>query len=96
MISFVINFGKYDSIRTLQRTLYVNGDKATYFDTFEVEYIQKKKKEKTIGNKTITANIYRIQANDSIMCEFFWNGFMDFMLKGKSLLVYNSLFFSID
>lgn len=96
MISFVINFGKYDSIRTHQRTLYVNGDKVTYFDTFEVEYIQKKEKEKTIGKKTITANLYRIQANDSTMCECFCNGFMDFMLKGKSLLVYNSLFFSIE
>ena len=62
----------------------------------KLNIFKKKKKEKTIGNKTITANIYRIQANDSIMCEFFCNGFMDFMLKGKSLLVYNSLFFSID
>ena len=46
LISSVINFGKYDSIRTHQRTLYVNGDKVTYFDTFEVEYIQKKKRKK--------------------------------------------------
>ena len=37
-------------------------------------------------------NIYRIQAYDSIMCGFFCAGFIDFMLKGKSLLDYTNLF----
>ena len=36
--------------------------------------------------------IYRIQAYDSIMCGYFCNGFIDFMLKGKSLLDYTNLF----
>ena len=39
-----------------------------------------------IGNKNITASIYRIQAYDSIMCGYFCIGFIDFMLKGKLLL----------
>ena len=33
-----------------------------------------------------------IQAYDSIMCGYFCIGFIDFMLKGKSLLKYINLF----
>ena len=36
-------------------------------------------------------NMYRIQAYDSIMCGYFCIGFIDFMLKGKSLLHYTNL-----
>ena len=45
-----------------------------------------------MGNKNITTNIYRIQVNDSVECEYFCNGFIDFMLKGKSLLDYANYF----
>ena len=41
-------------------------------------------------------NIYRIQACDSIMCGYFCIGFIDFMLKGKSLLDYTNLYFTND
>ena len=37
-------------------------------------------------------NIYRIQPYDSIMCGYFCIRFIDFMLKGKSLLDYTNLF----
>ena len=37
-------------------------------------------------------NIYRMLANDSIMCGYVSIGFIDFMLKGKSLLDYTSSF----
>ena len=43
-------------------------------------------------NKNIITNIYRMQAYDSIMCGYFCTGFIDFMLKGKSLLDYTNLF----
>ena len=33
-----------------------------------------------------------MQAYDLIMCEYFCNGFTDFLLKGKSLLEYQILF----
>ena len=39
--------------------LYVNGDNATYFDTFGVEYISKEIK-KIMKIKIIKGNIYRI------------------------------------
>ena len=37
-----------------------------------------------MGNKHITTNIYRIQANDSIICGHFCTRFINFMLKDKS------------
>ena len=39
-----------------------------------------------IANKNVVTNIYRIQAYDLIMCGYVCMGFIDFMLKGKSLL----------
>ena len=58
--------------------LYVNDNDLTYFDSFWVEHIPKEIR-KLIGNKTITTNIYRIQAYHSIMCRYFCVGFIDFV-----------------
>ena len=60
------------------------------FDSFGVEHVPKKI-QKFLGNKIIVTNIYRIQAYDSIMCRYFCIQFLDFMLKGKSLLHYTNL-----
>ena len=57
--------------------MYVIGDNSAYFDSFWVEHI------KFIGNKNLTANIYRIEANDSIMLGYVCIVFFDFMQKGK-------------
>ena len=54
--------------------------------------IFQKKPKKFIGNKSFVTNIYRTHAFDSIMCSYFCIGFVDFMLKGKSLLEYTNLF----
>ena len=40
----------------------------------------------------MATNIYKIQAYDSIMCRYFCIGFIDFMLKDKSLLDYKNSF----
>ena len=66
-------------------------ENVTYFDSFGVEHIPKEIK-KFIGNKNIRTNIYRIQGYYLIMCGYFCIGFIDFMLKGKSLLDYTNLF----
>ena len=66
-------------------------DEVIYFDSFGVEHIPKEIK-KFISNKNIKANIYRVQANDSIMCGYFCIGFIDFMLAGKTLTDYTKLF----
>ena len=70
-------------------------DEVIYFDSFGVEHIPKEIK-KFIGNKNIKPNIYRVQANDSIMCGYFCIGFIDFMLAGKTLIDYTSLFSTHD
>ena len=44
----------------------------------------------------IKANIFRVQANDSVMCGYFCIGFIDFMLAGKELTDYTSLFSPYD
>ena len=46
-----------------------------------------------IGNRNIAANIFRIQAYNSIMYRCFGIGFIDFMLEGKHLLQYTNLFY---
>ena len=73
----------------------MNANNIIYFDSFGVKHIPKQIK-KLIENKNIITNIYRIQAYDSIMCGYFCIGFVDFMLKGKSLLDYTNLLFPND
>ena len=87
----IINFDEYESIGTHWIALYVNAENVIYFDSFGVEHIPKEIR-KFIVNKNIKTNIYRIQAYYSIMCGYFCIGFIDFMLKGKSLLEYTNLF----
>ena len=60
------------------------------FHSFGVKHILKEIK-KFIEN--VKTNIYRIQVYDSIMCGYFCIGFIDFMLKGKSLLESTNLIF---
>ena len=43
-------------------------------------------------NKNIKANIFRIKPYDSIMCGYFCIGFINYMLKGKTLIEYANLF----
>ena len=42
------------------------------------------------------ANIFRIQANDSVMCGCFCIGFIDFMLAGKKLTDFRNLLSPYD
>ena len=69
--------------------------KLFFFDSFGVEHIPEEIK-KFIANKNIKANIFRVQANNSIMCVYFCIGFIDFMLAGKTLIDYTNLFSPFD
>ena len=62
-----------------------------YFDSFGVEHVPNKI-IKFIKNKDIIANIFRLQAHDSIMCGYFCIKFIDYMFKGKSLVDFTNLF----
>ena len=42
--------------------------------------------------KNIKANIFRVQANDSVMYGYFCIGLIDLMLAGKKLTDYTNLF----
>ena len=88
---YIINLDMYESIGTHWIALYVNATNVTFFDSFGVEHIPKEIR-KFIRNKNIITNIYRIQAYDPIMCGYFCDGFIAFMLKDKSLLEYTNSF----
>ena len=51
---------------------------------------------KKLKNLLGIANIFRVQANDSVMCGYFCIGFINFMLAGKKLTDYTSLFSPYD
>ena len=89
--AYVLNLDEFKLIGTHWIALYVNGNNIIYFGCFGAEHIPKEIK-KFIGNQNIITNIYRTQGCDSIMCGYFCIGFIDFMLKGKSLLDYTNLF----
>ena len=94
---YEINLDEFKSIGSHWKAFYVNGNigrasyDAIYCDSFGVEHIPKEVK-KFIGNKNTIKNFYRIQTYDSVMCGYFCIGFIDFILKGKSLLDYTNLF----
>ena len=80
---YIISLDEYSDIGTHWVALYVLNNYVTYFNSFGVEHILEKIKT-FIGNKIIKANIFRIQAYDSILCGYFCIGFIDFMLAGKT------------
>ena len=61
-------------------------------NSFCLEHIPKEIKEFIGHSLSITTNIFRIQAYDSIMFGYFCIGFIDFMLAGKKLTDYTNLF----
>ena len=97
--AYVINLDEYENTGTHWGSLFVKTNKAIYFDSFGIEYIPKEI-NKFINNdmtkpsslKRIKSNIFRIQAYDSIMCGYFCIEFINYMLKGKTLLDYTNLF----
>ena len=69
----------------------VNND-VSYFDSFGVEHIPREIKKFINRSLSITTNIFRIKAYDSIMCRYFCIGFIDFRLAGKTLTKFTNLF----
>ena len=82
--AYVINLDEHHDIGTHWVVLYVNtvepsskecnNKSVTYFDSFGVEHILKeimKFVRSAADNKNIIINIFRIQAYDSIMCDYF-------------------------
>ena len=69
----------------------MNGDKVTYFDSFQVEHISKTI-QKLIGNKHILASFHKIKTCTSLMCGYIIIKLIDLILKDKRLLHCTNLF----
>ena len=89
--AYVINLDENSDIGTHWIALYINAKTVTHFDSFGVEHIHKEIK-KFINNKNIVANIFRIQAYDSVMCGYFCIKFIDFMFKDNNLTDFTNIF----
>ena len=96
---YVINLDEYENTGTHWVSLFVKPKYTVYFDSFGVEYIPKEINKfinndttKSSSLKRIKSNIFSIQAYDSIMCGYFCIEFINYMLKGKTLLDYTNLF----
>ena len=93
--AYVINLDEYADVGTHWIALFSNWNEIVYFDSFGVEHVPEEIKE-FIGNKNIKANIFRVQANNSVMCGYFCIGFIDFMLAGKKLTDFRNVFFLMN
>ena len=89
--AYVINLDKFADVGTHWIALFCNKNEIVYFDSFGVKHVLEEIKE-FVGNKNITVNIFRVQANNSVMCGYFFIGFIDFMLAGKKLTDFTSIF----
>ena len=90
--AYIINLNEYSDIGTHWVSLYVYNDDVTYFDSFGVKHISKKTKKFINRPSSMKTNIFRIQAYNSIICGYFCIGFINFMLLGKTLTDFASLF----
>ena len=89
--AYVISLDEYADVGTHWIALFCNRNIIVHFNSFGVEHVPEKVKE-FIENKNIKANIFRVQANDSVMCGYFCIGFVDFMFAGKKLTDFTNFF----
>ena len=89
--AYVINLDEYENSGSRWIALFFKTNEVIYFDSFGIEHIPKEI-EHVIVNKEIKASIFRLQAYDSIMCGYYCIEFINYMLKGKTLLDYTNLF----
>ena len=92
---YVINLDEYADLGTHWIALFFNKSEIVYFDSFGVEQVPEEIKE-FVGNKNIIANIFRVQANTSVICGYFCIEFICFMIAGKKLTDFTSIFSPYD
>ena len=97
--AYVINLDEYVDVGTHWIALFCNKNDTASFDSFGVEHVPEEIKESVnrlsssaSQNKNIKANIFRVQANDSVICGYFCIRLIDFTLAGKKMTDYTSLF----
>ena len=87
----MIYLDEYENTGTHWIALFIKTNEVIYFDSFGIEHIPKEINKFIGNNKKIKPNIFRIQAYNSIMCGYFCIEFINYMLKGKTLLDYTNL-----
>ena len=85
--AYVISLDEYADVGTHWIALFCNKNEIFYFDSFGVEHFPEEIKE-FVTNKNRKTNIFRIQANNSVMC--IWS--IDFMFAGKKLTGFTNMF----
>ena len=93
--AYVINLDEYADLGTHCTALFCSRNEIIYSNSFGVEHVPEEIKE-FVGNKNTRANIFRVQANDSVICEYFCIGLIDFMLAGEKVTDCTSLFSPYD
>ena len=93
--AYVINHDEYADVVTHWTALFFSKSEIVYLDSFGVEHVPEEIKE-FVGNKNIIANIFRVQANNSVMCSYFCNGLIDLILAGKKLTDFTNLYSPYD
>ena len=92
--AYVIDLDQY-TFGTHWISLFCNRNEIFYFESFGVEHVPEEMKE-FIGNKNMKVNIFRVKANNSVMCGYFCIGFIDFMLADRNLVDITSMFSPYD
>ena len=85
--AYVINLDEYADVGAHWIALFSKRSEIAHFDSLGVEHVPEEIKD-FIGNE--------VQSNNSIMCGYFCIGFIDFMLAGKKLTDFRSMFSSYD
>ena len=72
-VAYVINLHKYTDVGTRWIALFCKITKTVYFNSFGLKHVAEEIK-KFIEHKSLKANIFQVQANNSIMCGYFCIG----------------------
>ena len=89
--AYIINLDEYSDVGTHWIALFCSRSEIIYFDSFCIEHIPEGIKE-FIGNKSIKADMFRVQAKNSVISGYFCIEFIDFVLAGKKLTDFTDLF----
>ena len=89
--TYGINVDEYADVSAHWIALFCNRSEIAYFNCFGVE-----QKFKNLSEKNIIANIFRVQANNSVICGNLCIGFIDFVLAGNKLTNFKSQFSPYD
>ena len=93
--AFVINLDEYADVSTHWIALFCNRSESVYFNSFGVAHVPEEIKD-FLGHKNIISNTFRVQANNSVTRGYFWIGFINFILSGKKLNDFTSMFSFYD